>query len=49
MDLVRFQVAYWRVSSRTKKSGVGGRCLANHRETHTKMRSMIPYDRSGAW
>ena len=38
MALVRFQVAYWRVSERKKKTRVGGRCVADGRETHTKMR-----------
>jgi len=43
MDLVRFQVGYWRVS-KGKKSGVDGRSAADGGETHTKMRcSMIPY------
>jgi len=47
MDLVRFQVAYWRVSSGKKKSGVGGRSLVDGRKTHTRMRhSMIPFVRS---
>jgi len=47
MDLVRFQVEYWRVSSGKKKSGVGGRCPADGRKTHTKMiHSTIPFVRS---
>lgn len=47
MDLVRFQVAYWRVSSRGRKSGVGGRSLTDGRGTHTKTKhSKIPSDRS---
>ena len=44
---MRFQVAYWRVSSGKKKGGVGGRCVVDGRKTHTKMRhSVIPYVRS---
>jgi len=50
MDLVRFQVAYWRVSKGKKERGVGGKRVVDGRKTHTKMRcSLIPYSLSGAW
>ena len=45
MDLVRFQVAYWRVSNRRERRGVVGRSVVDCGETHTRRFPMIPCGR----